>query len=145
MSDAIVSLKSDKTDLTTKTDAKGTFRFTAVSAGTYRLRASKGNLAAEKPLDVPASGVTDVELELEPVTPASLPSSTTQGTPREIGRVGTSATGSGTSVGFTGTQLARNTAGESFTNLLLQVPAASRGANGHVDINGQRNGVGVVA
>jgi len=144
VSDAIVSLKNDKTDLTTKTNAKGMFRFAEVPVGSYRLHASKGNLAAEKPLDVPASGLTDVELEVEPVPPTHSPSSTTQATPREIGRVGTPATGSGTSVSFTGTQLGRNTAGESFTNLLLQVPAATRGANGQIDINGQRNGVGFV-
>ncbi len=140
---ATVTLKNDAAELTTMTDGKGAFRFPHVPMGRYTLRARKDNLAAEKQLDVLATGLINVELEVEPtVGPTS--SSAEREAPREIGRVQTAPTGSGTTVTLTGKELSRNTVGESFTNLLLQVPASTRGANGQIDINGQRNGVGFV-
>ena len=66
--------------------------------------------------------------------------------PRQIGRVSmsTALAGSGTSLTFSGASLARNTAGESFPTFLLQLPGATRGGNGRIDVNGQRSGVGFI-
>ncbi len=64
---ATVTLKNDATNLTTETDAKGAFRFDHVPIGTYRLRASRDDLAAERDLVVRTAGRSHIELEVEPV------------------------------------------------------------------------------
>jgi len=142
---ASVALRNDMLQFATITDDRGVFHFTAVRAARYRLRAAKDGLAAEREIDVSASGRIDVELEIEAVD-ASRAKERDEAAPREIGRVSTSTAlgGSGTSLALSGTSLARNTAGESFPTLLLQLPGATRGGNGRVDVNGQRGGVGFV-
>ncbi len=142
---ASVTLRNDALQFATITDERGAFRFPAVRPASYRLHAVKDALVAERQIDVPAAGRIAVELEIEPVD-ASAAKDNDEAAPRQIGRVSTSTAlaGSGTSLALSGPSLGRNTAGESFPTLLLQLPGATRGGNGRVDINGQRNGVGFV-
>jgi len=139
LSDASVTLKGPHVDRKTVTNGAGTFTFPDVPAGRYHLAAVKGNRGGEQDIDVSATGVTNVMIEADPL------SNTASETPREIGHVATrSRSSSGTSVSLTGRDLAHNPAGDDLSKLLLQMPATVRGANGRVDVNGQRNGIGYV-
>jgi hypothetical protein len=128
---ATVRISGQNITLTKTTDAAGHFAFTTLTAGTYQLSASKGDLRASEPIDASSSGLT-LTITLAKLT--------------TIGRVVVAtnnpvARKSGTDVTIDSAQLAHLPTGSSLPSILTQLPSAAQGSNGQIHINGDHNGL----
>jgi hypothetical protein len=135
VSGADVSVSGNNITLHAKTDAQGRFSFSTLPVGSYELRADASD---------GRSGTVRIDLESggASVTLAVLAL-------KEIGHAGVSARApvgrrSGTDVVINGEALSRSPAAGSFSEMLLQVPGAARGANGVVHINGDHSDINYV-
>lgn len=122
---AAVTAEGNNVRVTTTSDAKGRFAFAPLALGTYQVEARKGDLRALVRVDLGSDGAT-VALPLRLL--------------KEIGAVVASQSlpvkGSGSDVTLNQTDLTRLPFNNSFSEMLIQLPGAVRGANGVVHING---------
>jgi hypothetical protein len=118
--------------LTTRTDAVGRFKFFNLSPGSYVVSAAASGGTSTTSIDLPASGA-DITLHLDP---------------KKLGVVSVTAPPpirkSGTDVTLNRQALSRSPAAGSFSELLVQLPGAARGANGVVHINGDHGDINYV-
>lgn len=120
-----VTASGDNIVVKTPTDARGRFSFPPLTFGTYEVEAVKDDLRALVRVDLGGDGAI-VSLAMRPL--------------REIGQVAVTRAlpirGSGTDVTLDNTDLTRLPFNNSFSEMLVQLPGAVRGANGVVHING---------
>jgi outer membrane receptor protein involved in Fe transport len=122
---AAVRCAGNNLQLTTTTDDRGRFVFPALALGTYDVEAGSGSELGRASVDLGSSGAT-VALALPGL--------------KQIGRVAVVRSqaihGSGADQTLNSTALTRLPNGNSFPEVLIQLPGAVRGANGVVHING---------
>jgi len=123
---AAVTVRGNGVALTTKTDPLGRFAFASLELGRYVVSADAPAGTATAQVDLTGGGANLV-LALAPL--------------RDIGRVAPGvrapAVGrGGTDVSLSAVALDRAPAGRSFSETLIQLPGAVRGANGVVHLNG---------
>jgi hypothetical protein len=126
---ANVAVTASGNDLTlhAKTDDKGHFSFPPLPVGTYDIAAESGSLRGRLRVDLGSGGAV-VAIPLRPLS--------------QIGHVVVSATqaaltrGSGSDVVLNSTTLTQMPFNNSFSEMEIQMPAAARGANGVVHMNG---------
>lgn len=127
---ATVTVSGANLMMTQRSDAAGRFSFTTLAVGTYRLRAVKGALSAERSVALSSAGLT-LRVLLAP--------------PQTIGQVVVvghpTAARSGTDVAFDAADIARLPGGSSLSAILLQLPSAAQGSNGQIHVNGNHNGL----
>jgi TonB dependent receptor/Carboxypeptidase regulatory-like domain len=125
VSGAVVTAAGNNRTLSTKTDSSGRFRFPPLTLGSYLLSASYGNATGEAHVDLTIGGAA-----------IRIPLSTL----KEIGgvtvRSASTIHGSGGDVVLNGTTLAEMPYNNSFSEMMVQMPGAARGANGVVHMNG---------
>lgn len=130
---ADVTATGSNLTLHTRTDARGSFRFSGLPIGTYTLDVSGTEGRAMLRVDLPTAGAT-VTLSLSPL--------------KKIGRTAVTARppvhGSGTDLTLNNETLERSPGGGSLPNLLIQMPGAARGANGVVHLNGDHGDVNYI-
>ena len=131
---AAVSLTGNNLTLRTQTDARGKFSFSALSVGTYDIAVSSSVGSNDLRLDLTTSGAN---LEIN-VQKAIKTIGRTNAQTRAIVR------GGGTDVTINAQSLSRSPATGNFSEILLQLPGAARGANGAVHINGDHGDVNYV-
>ncbi|HWT05724.1 MAG TPA: TonB-dependent receptor [Xanthomonadales bacterium] len=128
-----VTITGSNLTLRSKTDAQGTFRFTAVPVGTYNIDVTAAEGSASLRVDL-VSGGANVTISVSKI--------------KEIGRTSVTARppvrGSGTDLNLNAEALTRSPAGGSLPNLLIQLPGAARGANGVVHINGDHGDINYI-
>jgi hypothetical protein len=121
----VVTASGNNFTVRTVTDERGRFSFPPLAFGTYDVEASKGDLRALLRVDLGGDGAV-VALSLQRL--------------REIGAVAVSRAlpirGSGSDITLNSTDLTRLPYNNSFSEMLIQLPGAVRGANGVVHING---------
>lgn len=124
--DVVVTAAGNDLTLKATTDAKGHFSFPPLPIGTYDLSTRSGSLSGRVRVDLGSGGaVVDIALE----------------TLSEIGRVTVRQlpsvlNGSGSDVVLNNTALTEMPLNNSFSEMEIQMPAAARGANGVVHMNG---------
>jgi hypothetical protein len=125
VANAAVTASGNHQRLTTTTDAKGRFAFDGLALGTYQLYATSKKFTSALAVDLGSDGAS-VTLALSAL--------------KEIGSVAIARSspvrGSGADVVLNQTDLTRSTTSDSFPETLIQLPGATRGANGVVHING---------
>ena len=111
--------------LTTATDRRGRFVFPSLGFGTYRVDVSAGDSTGHVAVDLGSSGA-NVTVSLFAL--------------KEIGNVAVAraapSRGSGSDVTLNSAALTRLPNNNSFSEMLVQLPGAVRGANGVVHLNG---------
>ncbi len=122
---AALTLTGNNLTLRTISRADGSFSFSAVPLGLYRIAAQKDRFATEAALEVPSGGA---QLTLELAELKEIASTRTQARPNIFG------SGSSVSLGGASLQYAPNA--KSFPNILTQLPSAARGSNGQIHVNG---------
>ena len=115
-------------------DARGRFQFASLVLGSYNLIVASGDLRAEARVDLGSAGAF-VALALERPL-------------QQIGNVAvvrsTSTRGSGSDTTLNSDLLTRSAASGSFSELLIQLPGAARGANGVVHMNGDHGDINYI-
>ncbi len=115
-------------------DVRGRFQFASLVLGTYDLRVASGDLRAEARVDLGSNGAF-VTLALERPL-------------QQIGNVAvvrsSSTRGSGSDTTLNSDFLTRSPANGSFSELLIQLPGAARGANGVVHMNGDHGDINYI-
>lgn len=115
------------------TDEQGHFSFANLAPGTYAVRVVAPAGSAYLIIDL---GVTGADLSIALQTKRLAVVSTTAGA-SPVRRAGTDVT-------LNNAQLARSPAAGSFSNILVQLPGAARGANGVVHINGDHGDINYI-
>jgi TonB dependent receptor/Carboxypeptidase regulatory-like domain len=127
---APVTLTGGGVTLETKTDTRGAFSFNALTTGTYTVSTPGSGGPVRMEINLPPSGAT-ITLNMTAL--------------REISHIVVPHTpvsrSSGTDYNVTGQQITRAAYPLSLPQILLQAPAAARGSNGQVHINGDHNGI----
>jgi hypothetical protein len=118
----------------TTTNAKGEFSFSNLTAGSYTVTATSGQLSKRVQIDLSGSGTT-LTLELAPRTIGSVTVTRSQTQVLQ---------GSGTDLTLNQSFLSRSPASGNFPELLIQLPGAARGANGAVHINGDHGDINYI-
>jgi outer membrane receptor protein involved in Fe transport len=126
---ATVTLEGSGVRLERKSDATGHFGFSGLEPGSYRVTGTAGSRTGEAQVDLAGSGVV-VTLELL----STVGHVTVNGSMPPL-------KGSGTDVTVNQTLLDRMPYQGSLPQTLLQLPAAARGANGVVHINGDHGDI----
>ena len=130
---AAVTLTGPSLTFHTRTDARGTFAFNALTVGTYQVSVAGPNGPVSTTVNLGAAGTT-VTLDETPL--------------RTIGHAAVVAAppvrASGTDLVVTGSQLAHAAVANSLPDILTQIPSAARGSNGQIHINGDHNGLNYV-
>jgi hypothetical protein len=115
------------------TDNGGRFAFASLAIGTYSVTAAYRDQSAELRVDLGGAGI-DVILALSRL--------------RQIGSVtvvrSSTVRGSGADTTLNGEFLTRSPASGSFSELLIQLPGAARGANGVVHMNGDHGDINYI-
>jgi len=115
------------------TDGAGHFAFGALVIGTYDLTATSGDRHAVLRIDLGVAGL-DISVALSAL--------------KQIGNVtvvrSPSVRGSGTDTTLNGDFLTRSPANGTFSELLIQLPGAARGANGVVHMNGDHGDINYI-
>ena len=128
LANATVRATGDGLTASARTDARGRFDFASLPLGTYDVEVRVGDAAASARVELGRDGVT-VALNLAPIRDL-----------RTIGIVRTTRAnavrGSGADVAWDAKFLDRAPSGGSFSEALIQLPGAVRGANGVVHIDG---------
>ncbi len=131
---ASVSLIGNNLTLRTQTDARGKFSFSALSVGTYDIAvaSSLGNNDIRVDLNTAGANLEiNVQKEIKTIGRTNAQS-------RAIVR------GGGTDVTINAQSFSRSPAAGNFSEILLQLPGAARGANGTVHINGDHGDINYV-
>ncbi|HTV94341.1 MAG TPA: carboxypeptidase-like regulatory domain-containing protein, partial [Verrucomicrobiae bacterium] len=124
VADATVTAAGNNRTLRTKTDAGGHFRFPPLTLGSYLLSASHGQAAGEARVDLTIGGaVITIPLGLKEIAAVNVRSAST-------------VHGSGGDVVLNSTALTEMPYNNSFSDMMVQLPGAARGANGVVHMNG---------
>lgn len=122
---ATVTAAGNRVVVRATSDARGRFSFSMLSAGTYRLSARANGREGSLAVELGSAG-THVVIAL--------------GDLAEIGKVEVSRApatrGSGGDAVLNSSDIARSPARDNFSETLLQLPSAARGANGVVHMNG---------
>jgi len=122
---AEVTVSGNDVTLRTTSDAHGRFSFPPLALGTYDVEASHGHLHAAVHVDLGTAGA-DLTLALVKLT--------------ALGHVLVTGSapvhGSGNDVVLNSTAITRSPNNNSFAEMEVQLPAAARGANGVVHMNG---------
>jgi hypothetical protein len=130
---ALVTAAGNNTVYKTSTDARGRFVFASLTVGTYVVTASARGMQAQASVDLANGGAT-VALALASVS--------------QLGRVsivGSQAShGSGSDTVLNKIALTHSPYSGSFTQALIQLPGAARGANGVVHLNGDHGVINYV-
>jgi len=129
---APVTLTGNNLTLKAKTNAAGNFRFNALTVGTYAISTTGQHGPVTNEVTLTSAGAT-VVLNTSALS--------------EIGRVVVSRPvngSSGSDYVVTGDQLSRAAVSNSLPSILLQAPAAARGSNGQIHINGDHNGINYI-
>lgn len=131
---ADVELVGNNLDVHKTTDAEGRFTFNGLGVGEYTLTAKKGDVIAAQSLDLTGAGAT-------------LSLSATQ--LQEIGHVVVAnrppvVHSSGTDVTLNAQTLSKLPDTNSLPNILVQLPAAARGSNGQIHLNGDHAGISYI-
>jgi hypothetical protein len=120
-----VSVSGNRQVLRATTDARGQFAFTSLPLGQYRVRAVANDLSGSLDVDLGSAGAA-ITIEISAL--------------KRIGSVAVARAvpirGSGADVTLNGTDLARSTTSDNFSETLIQLPGTARGANGVVHMNG---------
>ena len=115
------------------TRSDGSFTFAAINVGTYRVSTPGPQREVSATVDVTSNGAA-VTLDTSTIA--------------EIGRVLVSQLpvnrSSGSDVVVNGGQLAHAAVSNSLPDILVQSPAAARGSNGQIHMNGDHNGINYV-
>jgi len=115
------------------TDSRGHFAFGSLVIGTYDVTATSGERRATVRIDLGVAGL-DVSVALSAL--------------KQIGNVtvvrSSSVRGSGTDTTLNGDFLTRSPANGNFSELLIQLPGAARGANGVVHMNGDHGDINYI-
>ncbi|MFN2461002.1 MAG: TonB-dependent receptor domain-containing protein [Candidatus Velthaea sp.] len=130
----VVHLSGNNVNAAATSGPEGRFTFATLPVGRYTLVASQGNLSATTTVDLTSAGDT-VALALAPI--------------QEIGRTAISSRAAvqrrgGTDVTLNHETLTRLPSSGNFSEVLLQVPGAARGANGVVHLNGDHGDLNYV-
>jgi hypothetical protein len=131
---ATVAVRGNNVVLRAVTDQSGRFTFGSLELGSYVVSADGAGGTAVANVDLASGGAT-LRLELEPL--------------RDIGRVTASVRsppihGGGTDLSLNSTALQRAPTNGSFSETLIQLPGAVRGANGVVHLNGDHGVINYV-
>lgn len=130
---AAVTLTGNNLRLVVATDAAGTFSFPALSVGHYTVRASKGDLSGSASVDAGSAGAS-VAIDLADL--------------KEIGAALVTARsanrGAGTNIAFNGAQIGDSAQSGNFADILAHLPAAARGSNGQIHINGDHANIAYI-
>ncbi len=130
VTDAFVSVSGQNVTLHQTTNQSGRFTFATLTVGSYTLTVSKNNLVLAQPIELTSSGLT-LNIALSPLKTIGRVSVVTNPVSRK----------SGTDVSLSGSQLVRTPTGGSIASILTQMPAAARGTNDQVHVNGDHNGL----
>lgn len=127
---AAVTLRGQNLSLVQTTRVDGRFTFPTLTVGEYNVSVTKGELTSTATIAVTAGG-SEVKMQLTLL--------------KEIGSVSVTvapyAKRSGTDVTVNAQQLQRLPGAKNLPNILAQLPAAARGSNGQIHINGDHNGI----
>jgi hypothetical protein len=131
---ADVELSGNNLDVHRTTDARGQFSFLGLTVGEYTLTAKKGDLTVSRSIELTSSGTT-LSLEVTQL--------------QEIGHVVVAnrppvAGSSGSDVVIDSQTLTKLPDTNSLPNVLVQAPAAARGSNGQIHLNGDHNGLSYI-
>ncbi|MBV9270813.1 MAG: carboxypeptidase regulatory-like domain-containing protein, partial [Candidatus Eremiobacteraeota bacterium] len=130
VANANVRISGQNITLTRNTDSQGRFAFSTLAVGQYTVEADHAGLHAVRVVELTDAAI-HVTLPLAPL--------------RVIGNVAVtranSATRSGTDTTLTSMYFTRSPAGRSLTDTFAALPAAARGSNGQVHVNGDHNGL----
>ncbi len=132
---AAVSVSGNDVRLLAKSDALGRFSFSTLPIGSYEVQAGASDGRTGTVRVYLGSGGASVTVAIRSL--------------KEIGHTGVSVRTpvsgrSGTDAAINGEALSRSPAAGSFSEMLLQVPGAARGANGVVHINGDHSDINYV-
>ena len=130
VSSASVTVAGNGVSVTTQTDRAGHFVLGTILAGVYTVSARAQGRTVTVEVNVPPSGATIV---LNLAALRAIAHVTILQTP--LSRA------SGTDYNITSEQIARAAYPLSLPQILLQAPAAARGSNGQIHINGDHNGI----
>jgi len=123
---AVVAARGNNVELRTRTDARGRFLFPSLQLGTYVISADgPGGLAAAA-VELASGGAT-LTLELKPSHDIGHVSATLRTPPVHV---------AGTDLSLNADALQRSPTNGSFSETLIQLPGAVRGADGVVHLNG---------
>lgn len=130
---ATVMLLGSNLRLAGATDAAGSFSFPALPAGHYTVRVVKGTLVGSTSVDAGSAGasVAIVLSGLKQIGAASVAANTAN-------------RGSGTNVAFSGTQISDSAQADNFPDFLAHLPAAARGSNGQIHVNGDHANINYI-
>ena len=131
---AAVSLSGNNLTLRTQTDARGKFSFSALSVGTYDIAVASRVGNNEIRVDLNTGGANleiNVQKEIKTIG-------------RTNAQTRTIVRGGGTDVTINAQSFSRSPATGNFSEILLQLPGAARGANGTVHINGDHGDINYV-
>jgi len=125
IADAVVTASGNNRTLRTKTDVGGQFRFPPLTLGSYLLSAAYGKSAGEMHVDLTIGGaaITITLGSLKQIAEVAVRSAST-------------IHGSGGDVVLNSTALTEMPYNNSFSEMMIQLPGAARGANGVVHMNG---------
>ena len=138
VSGASITITGANITLHATTDDKGRFAFPGLGVGTYSVLAAQGELRGETTVDLTSTGAS-ITIAIQ--------------TLKEIGRTTSSASqtaqravvrGSGTDLSLNASVLARSPSTGSVPEVLVQLPAAARGANGVIHINGDHGDINYI-
>jgi hypothetical protein len=132
VANAKVTAAGDSVSQATRTNAAGRFAFPNLTVGSYLVTATGDGGQAATALDLPAAGA-EITLRLDAKSLGIV--SVTSAPPIRK---------SGTDVTLNRQLLSRSPAAGSFSELLIQLPGAARGANGVVHINGDHGDINYV-
>jgi hypothetical protein len=130
---AAVTLSGNNLTFRTLSHADGSFSFSAVPLGIYRIAAQKDRLAVDAALEVPSGGA---QLTLDLAELKEIAATRTTAHPSVLG------SGASLAIGGAGLQYAPNA--KSFPNILAQLPSAARGSNGQIHINGDHGDINYI-
>ncbi len=133
VANAAVTLSGNNLVFRTVSHADGSFSFSAVPLGLYRIAAQKDRYATDVALEVPSGGA---QLRLDLAELKEISNTRTQARPNIL------ASGSSLSISGAGLQYAPNA--KSFPNILAQLPSAARGSNGQIHVNGDHGFVNYI-
>jgi hypothetical protein len=129
---AHVTASSAEFSESTRTDEKGRFVFADLTPGSYAVKAVDGALTSSITVDLTANGasiIVDVDLKSLDTIAVTAASTIRQ---------------AGTDVTLNKQALMHSPAAGAFSDLLVQLPGAARGANGVVHINGDHGDINYV-
>ena len=131
----VVQLRGNSVSRSATTTADGRFAFSAIGVGHYTLSATRGNSSVSSTVDLASSGDTLALALTETIKDIGRASITSRISAQRRG---------GTDLTLNRQTLTRLPSSGNFSDVLLQVPGAARGANGVVHINGDHGDINYI-